>query len=129
MKQLLSIVESPLHPDFSALYQGMGYELTYVQSMRRGLARLKRSPVDVVVSEFFYGWGNNYAGVNISNLDVMLWSLQKFAPEAKVIVMVEKPERKYVDKLNEILPLHAVLVHPVSARRMEQALMTVDASS
>ncbi len=126
MKTLLSIIESPLHPDFSALYERQGYELTYVQSMRRAIAWLKRTsverPVDVVVAEFFYGWGNNYAGVNISNMDVMLWSLQKFAPNAKVIVMVDKRERQYVGKLNEILPLHAVLVHPVSKKQMEAVL-------
>jgi hypothetical protein len=83
---------------------------------------LKTQPFDFIVAEFFYGYGSNYAGVNISNLDVMLYSLQKYAPETRVIVLVEKSEREYVDKLNQILPLHAVLQYPVSAQDIEQAL-------
>jgi len=43
-----------------------------------------------VVAEFFYGFGNNYAGANLGNLDVFLASLQKYAPEARVIVLVKK---------------------------------------
>jgi len=80
--------------------------------MRKALAALKKQTPDYIVVEFFYGYGNNYAGVNISNLDVMLYSLQKYAPKAKVIVMVDKKERKYVDKLNEILPLYSILQYP-----------------
>ena len=91
-------------------------------SMRKAISELKKQTPDVVVAEFFYGYGNNYAGVNISNLDVLLFSLQKSAPEARVIVLVEKPERQYVDKLNDILPLHAVLQQPVTAADMEAVL-------
>ena len=70
----------------------------------------------------FFIIGNNYAGVNVSNLDVFLHSLQKYAPEAKVIVMVEKPEFKYVEKLEKLFTLHAVLKHPVSAKEMSEQL-------
>ena len=88
----------------------------------KALALVKRQPFDFIVAEFFYGYGSNYAGVNISNLDVMLYSLQKYAPATRVIVLVEKSEREYVDKLNAILPLHAVLQYPVSERDIEQVL-------
>jgi len=119
---LYSIVESPAHPDFSDLYARLGYEALRFPSMRQAMAKLKRRPPAVVVAEFFYGWGNNYAGVNISNLDVLLYSLQKYAPQAKVIAMVEKTERQYVDKLNAILPLHGVLIQPVDQDAMERLL-------
>ena len=92
--------------------------------MRKALAALKSQPFDFIVAEFFYGYGSNYAGVNISNLDVMLYSLQKYSPDTHVIVLVEKSEREYVDKLNEIFPLHAVLQYPVSESEMKQALVT-----
>ncbi|HEY9150499.1 MAG TPA: hypothetical protein VIQ75_06780, partial [Gammaproteobacteria bacterium] len=74
------------------------------------------------VAEFFYGYGNNYAGVNISNLDVLLYSLQRYAPQARVIVLVDKSERIHVDKLNDILPLAGVLTHPVAAGELESLL-------
>lgn len=90
--------------------------------MRKALVQLKKQSPDFVVAEFFYGYGNNYAGVNISNLDVFLYSLQKYAPAAKVIVMVEKSERQYVDKLADLFSLHAVLQHPVSPQVLSEKL-------
>lgn len=119
---ILSIVESPAHPNMGDLFQGLGFEWEYVTSQRKAIASLKKRAPDFVFAEFFYGWGNNYAGVNISNLDVFLYSLQRYAPEARMVVMVDKAERQYVDKLNDILPLHAVLVHPVSPAVVEEVL-------
>ena len=119
---LYSIIESPGHPNFSGLYQRLGINELKFGSMRHALQALKTQKPDFIVAEFFYGYGNNYAGVNISNLDVMLYSLQKYAPEARVIVMVEKDQRQYVDKLNEIVPLHAVVQHPVRDSDLERLL-------
>ncbi|MGB1111132.1 MAG: hypothetical protein ACPG4N_12300, partial [Gammaproteobacteria bacterium] len=92
------------------------------KSMRRAIAEVKRSPPDWIVAEFFYGYGNNYAGVNISNLDVLLYTLQRYAPESRVVVLVDIGEREYVTKLNEILGLRAVLVQPVGERALEAVL-------
>ena len=122
MTLLYSIVESPGHPDLSPVYRALGIQEIKLSSQRKAIGQLKKTPPDWVVAEFFYGYGNNYAGVNISNLDVLLFSLQKAAPEARVIVLVEKSERQYVDKLNDILPLHAVLQQPATAADMESVL-------
>ncbi|MDV3237564.1 MAG: hypothetical protein LOY58_01765 [Gammaproteobacteria bacterium] len=121
---LFSIVESPAHPDFSALYRRLDIADVRLTSTRKAIAALKERTPDFVVAEFFYGYGNNYAGVNISNLDVFLFSLQKYAPRARVIVLVDRAERQHVDKLNDILPLHAVLLQPASAADLETALRT-----
>ena len=91
-------------------------------SIRKAISQLKSQAPDFVVAEFFYGYGNNYAGVNISNLDVFLYSLQKFAPDARVIVMVDKTEHRHVDKLNGIIPLHGVLQQPVREQAMKAML-------
>ena len=53
---------------------------------------------------------------------MLLSTLQKYSPESKVIVIVEKSERQYVDKLNELLPLHAVFIYPAKEREMELLL-------
>jgi len=121
-KVVFSIIESPLHPDFTRLYHSLNIENVQFNSMRKALSHLKKQKPDFVVAEFFYGYGNNYAGVNVSNLDVFLCSLQKYAPEAKVIVMVEKEERKHVDKLSALFSLHSVLQHPVSSEMMSECL-------
>ena len=119
---LLSVIESTAHPNFTRVYKQLGIEDTRLNSMRKALATMKNQPFDFVVAEFFYGYGSNYAGVNISNLDVMLYSLQKYSPDTRVIVLVDKSEYEYVDKLNEIFPIYAVLQYPVSEADIKQIL-------
>lgn len=119
---LYSVVESSSHPNFASLYQRLGIAETRLPSVRKAIALLKRRPPDFLVAEFFYGYGNNYAGVNISNLDVLLYSMQRYAPECRVIVLVGRDEARHVAPLNAILPLAAVLEHPVAEARMAAAL-------
>jgi DNA-binding NarL/FixJ family response regulator len=110
---IYSLIDSPLHPDFSALYEKLGLREIRLTSQRKAMSELKKTRPDYVVADFLYGYGNNYAGINLSNLDVFLRSLQKYAPETKVIVLAEKEERQFVDRLAELFPLHGILVHPV----------------
>ena len=122
---LLSIIESRGHPDFSQLYERMGFEHHWVTSMRKALAEVKRIPPDYVVAEFFYGYGNNYAGVNISNLDVFLYALEKYAPAARVVALVQKNERQHAERLHEIIPYHGFVLQPVRESEL-QALLSGD---
>ncbi len=119
---LYSIIESPAHPDFSAVYCRLGIEEMRLGSMRKAIAELKKRPPDLVVAEFFYGYGNNYAGVNVSNLDVFLASQRKYAPEAKVVVLVQPAELGFVEKLTALFPIAAVLRQPVAPALMESEL-------
>ena len=121
-KIIYSLIESPAHPKFSELYKKSGFYEVRLNSSRKAMSELKKNPPDVVVAEFFYGYGNNYAGINISNLDVFLHAIRRYAPDAKVIVLVEKPERQYVSKLMELFTIHSVLSYPVSEKMMEEAL-------
>jgi hypothetical protein len=121
-KILFSIVESPLHPDFSALYRQLALREFKFGSMRKAIAALKSRTPDIVVAEFIYGYGNNYAGVNVSNLDVFLYSLQKYSSDCTLVVLVDKSEMQYVDKLSALFPVHAVLQHPVQQQEMRQCL-------
>ena len=91
--------------------------------MRKAIAALKKQQPDYIVAEFFYGYGNNYAGVNISNLDVLLYSLQKYSEHTRVIVLVDKSEFKYADKLNEIIKLHDILKFPINKEQLQKSLI------
>lgn len=119
---LFSIIESPAHRDCSALYARLGYRELRFAAMRKAIGALKDTAPAVVVAEFMYGYGNNYAGVNVSNLDVFLYSLQKYAPDARIIVLVARDELQYMDRLAALFPLHAVLPLPLDERDLEQAL-------
>ena len=119
---LYSLIESPTHPNFSALYRRLDVQEYKLGSSRKTMNQLKKQAPDYLVSEFFYGYSNNYAGVNISNLDVMLYSLQKYAPDTRLVVIVSKDERVHVDKLRNIFPIYAVLQHPVTEADMQAVL-------
>lgn len=121
-KTLFSIIESPTHPNFSGLYKRLGFTEIRLTSTRKANHALKDTPPAFVVAEFFYGYGNNYAGINLSNLDVFLHSLRKYAPQAKVIVIAVKEERAFVDKLAALFPLHGVLLQPVREAELEALL-------
>jgi hypothetical protein len=120
---LFSIIESPGHPNLTELYRRRNIREVRLPSMRKAIQALGEQRPDYVVAEFFYGYGNNYAGANLGNLDVFLASLQKYAPVARVIVMVDKHELQYAELLAERYPLHAVLVQPVTAADVERLLL------
>lgn len=122
MTTVFSIIESPGHPRLDALYRRLGITQVKLASQRKALQALKRAAPDWVVAEFFYGFGNNYAGANVCNLDVFLASLRKLAPAARVIVLVSKEQAGYVPLLAERFPLHAVLTLPVSDAEVEAVL-------
>lgn len=117
-----SIIESSAHPNLSALYQRHGYEEIQLMSVRKAIQELKRHVPDLVVADFLYGYGNNYAGVNISNLDVFLYSLQKYAPACRVITLYEKSEQEYIGKLEELFAITARFAYPVAEKDIEKAI-------
>ncbi len=119
---ILSIIESPTHPKLSSLYEQMGAREIKVNSTRNAIKQLKKHKPDFIVAEFFYGYGNNYAGVNVCNLDVLLSSLPKYSPDTKTIIFVEKDEAFYVDKLNVLYPLHAAFLHDTPEYAIEASL-------
>jgi len=117
-----SIVESAAHPNLSALYQRHGYQEIHLTSVRKAIQELKKHTPDLVVADFLYGYGNNYAGVNISNLDVFLYSLQKYAPACRVIVLYEKSEQSYIGKLQALFNITTSFAYPVAERDLEKTL-------
>jgi hypothetical protein len=122
MQTLFSLIESPIHPNFSALYQQLGIAEQRFTAARKLHKALQQQAPDFLVGEFMYGFGNNYAGANVCNLDVTLRALQRFSPQTKVIVFVSPNEAQYVDKLLALFPIHAVLKYPISPQAMQQAL-------
>ncbi len=120
---LFSLIESPKHPNLSALFSRLGYEEIQLTSTRKAVSQLKKQVPDVVVADFVYGFSNNYSGVHISNLDVFLMSMPKFAPQASVIVLVDPTEMAYAEKMRDIFPVKAILPFTVSEQELESLLV------
>ncbi len=122
MQTLFSLIESPIHPNFSGLYQQLGIAETRFTAARKLHKALQQQAPDFLVGEFIYGFGNNYAGANVCNLDVTLRALQRFSPHIKVLVFVHPNEAQYVDKLLELFPIHTMLKYPVTEQAMREVL-------
>lgn len=122
---LFSIIETPIHPNFSVLYKKHQIEELRFNTTRSAMVHLKKRQPDILVAEFLYAYHNNYSGVHISNLDVLLVSLKKYSPQTKIIVMTKKHEKQHLNKLPQIMPLYSVLTHPVKADKIEKLIQNL----
>ena len=122
----LSIVESPLFPDFSNLYQHKAMTELRVNSIRKAVSLVKKQSIDLIVVEFFYAYSTNYSGIYKSNIEVLLVSLFKYSPKTKVIVLARKKEMQHLHVLDAVdYPIHGVLQLPTSMSKME-TLLNID---
>ena len=126
-KTVLTIKESPTFPKMmSPLLQRLGYKEIPVPSMRKAMAAVKTHKPDFIIAEFFYGYGNNYAGVNVSNLDVLMSSLPRYSPDTKTLVFVQKEEEQYVGKLHALYPLYGAFPYNTPEHIIEKVLSETD---
>ena len=123
MKTLFSIIESPLHPKLSPLFSRLGFDEVQLTSTRKAVSQLKKQVPDLVVADFVYGYSNNYSGIHISNLDVFLMSMQKFAPNTQVIILAAPDELEYAEKMREICPIAAIVPFNVSETELEKLVL------
>jgi hypothetical protein len=122
MKTLFALIESPFAPHFPDLYQELGIVAERFDSARNLHRALQKQAPEFFLGEFIYGWGNDYAGNTVSNLDVTLRTLQSRAPGAKIIVVMQPSEAPHINKLLDLFPIHAVLKYPVSEDNMRAVL-------
>lgn len=120
---IISIVESSMHPNYSALYLEKGLSELKVNNIRKAINLIKKHTPKYVIAEFFYAYSTNYSGVHRSNLDVLLISLRKYSPNTKVIVFSDKEDASYIKVLDSLdYPLHGFLVHPTCKEQMQRLL-------
>jgi len=117
-----SIIESPFHPDLEDVYSRFGLQEIKFNSMRKAIGHLKKQLPDLIVADFVYGYGSNYAGANVCNLDVFLRSLEPFGKDYKMIVFVDKEEQEFVEKLHQLFPISTALLNPVKPEHMQTVL-------
>ncbi len=120
--RLYAFLSSPTYMHYPAMLSALALEAQRFSTTRQLNKAIAQSPPDILVAQFEYGFGNNYAGANLSNLDVSLSALQRYAPKTRVIVLVEKDQAKYVEKLRALFPVHDSLLHPVSEPQLRAAL-------
>lgn len=122
-KTVLSVVESPTFPRLSELFAKLAFNEVKVHSIRKAISAVKKIKPDFLFAEFYYGYGNNYAGVNVSNLDVMLSSLPIHSPLTKTVIFVQKDELQYVERLTNLFPIEGAFLHTAPLTEIEKILL------
>jgi hypothetical protein len=122
-KYLLSIVELGGYPNFTPLYEELGYVVAVENSMRKAIGFLKKTIPSVIVAEFNY---QSDFRDRTSSLESLLAVVQRL-PETRVIVFYDREYLPQFDKLRARLPVHAAIAFPVEARELESRLADMGA--
>ncbi len=117
-KKLLSIIEIGGYPDFGKLYRSLGFEAQTVNSMRKGLKQIKKSPPDVVIAEFNY---QTDFRDRTSSLESLMAALQPY-PQTRVVVFYEKPQAEFFNKFCTRFDFVNALTFPVEEAELKRLL-------
>ncbi|MES9902514.1 MAG: hypothetical protein ABW168_07510 [Sedimenticola sp.] len=120
--QLLSIIEMGGYPDFSDLYRRKGFAPSKVYSIRKAQGWLKKSRPAVVVAEFHF---DPDLRDRMSNLESLCAALQRYAPDARLIVFIDKAHRPRLLRMEERYPVFAALDYPIDGALLEGILVKV----
>ena len=116
---LLWVEEIGGYPDFTSLYQALGYQVVRVQGVRKALSALKRIDPQVVVAEF------NYAptyGSRISSVEPLLARLQSHHPFTRVLLFAEQERMAQLEALKPTYGDLPALTYPVQIAPLERFL-------
>ena len=119
MKTLLAIVEQGGYPDFTNLYESLGYEVIKASSMRKALSLLKQHQPDVITAEFIY---SPMYSARISNLESLLATLQGKSFNPKLVVFVEPEVQHHIDKLDIDRYEPVVISYPITQDKLQEHL-------
>jgi hypothetical protein len=117
-KRLLAVVELGGYPNFTPLYQSLGFEVKMESSVRKAIRTLKQFVPDVVVAEF--NFQSDFRD-RTSSLESLLSTLQRY-PHARVIVFYEKEYAHRLPLLSDQYPLFATLPFPIDEAQLKQQL-------
>jgi hypothetical protein len=117
-KLLLSIIELGGYPNFTPLYEELGFEVEIATRMRKALGILKKRHADVIVTEF--NFQSDFRDRS-SSLESLLAVVQRL-PATRVIVFYEKEFSPQFDKLRTRLPVHHALMFPVEESVLRDCL-------
>ena len=115
---LLAIVEFGGYPNFSALYERLGFEVEFVNSQRRAHARLKKTTPDVIVAE--YNFQSDFRD-RTSNLESLMARLQG-GRTSRVLVFYQQDQADKFERLRSRFPIFDALTFPVDAHLLEASL-------
>lgn len=118
-KKVLLINEYGFYPELIKALQAENYELTVEHLMRKAISFIKKRRPDVVVAEFHH---DGQFRDRVSNLESMLAQIQKDGADIKTVVFYEADRKEYLEKVQALYRLDAVLEQPFNPEELIQAI-------
>jgi DNA-binding NarL/FixJ family response regulator len=115
-KLLLAVSEIGGYPNFTPLYERLGYQVITETSMRKVLKLLKKKTPQVIVAEFNY---QSDFRDRTSSLESMMSVVQRVS-DVKVIIFYDKEHKDQLAKLEARYTLSKTLAFPILEEDLEQ---------
>ncbi len=115
---LLAISEIGGYPDFSPLYQAIGYQVITETSMRKVLKLLKKKTPVIIVAEFNY---QSDFRDRTSSLESLMSVVQRHS-KTKVIIFYDKEHIAQLAKLEARYTLSKTLPFPITESDLKSAI-------
>ena len=119
-KTLLAVIEQGGYPDFSSLYEEMGYSVVTVKSPRKAISFLKKNSVSLLVAEF--NFQTDFRD-RTSSLESIMASVQH-QQDIKVIIFIDKANTERFKRVSSRFAIHQTLSFPIDEEQLRQAVDT-----
>jgi CheY-like chemotaxis protein len=114
----MSVVELGGYPNFTSLYQRLGYRVETISSGRKAITTLKKQRPAVVVTEFNF---QHSFRDRTSNLESIL-AVEQHNEGVKIIVFYDEEVRPQLEQLRSRFPGFTALAYPIGETALEAAL-------
>ena len=118
---LLSITELGGYPDFSSLYESLGYQVEKTDSVRKAVKLIRSKKPSVMVAEF--NFQSDFRD-RTSSLETLLSSTQGVT-DASMIVFYEKEFEPQYQRFLQTFSVAASLTFPVDEAELRSALLSI----
>jgi len=115
---LLAVVEQGGYPDFTALYEAMGYKVVTVKTPRKAISYLKKNSVTMLVAEF--NFQTDFRD-RTSSLESIMASVQHQSA-IKVVILLDKGNIERFARVSSRFSIHATLTFPFNEEQLKSAV-------
>jgi len=118
---LLSIIEVGGYPDFTLLYESLGYQVLKADSVRKAVKLIRKEKPRVMVAEF--NFQSDFRD-RTSSLETLLSSTQGVT-NASVVVFYEKEFEPQYQRFLQNFEVAASLIFPIEETQLRSALVSM----
>jgi DNA-binding NtrC family response regulator len=123
-KTLLAVVEQGGYPDFTGLYESMGYNVVMVKTPRKAISYLKKNPVALLVAEF--NFQTDFRD-RTSSLESIMASVQH-QPDIKVVIFLDKANIERFERVSSRFAIYNTLTFPFDEEQLRAAVTVIEHS-